>query len=366
VRVLHTPVNVGNQPWTLSRAERALGVRSDLVVSYSTWLGYPADKVLGRVGGRSILEYWRRGFAGLTAPFLYDVLHYYFGRSLIYRDDADANAKWAFLDVRVARRLGRKIFFTLQGCDARLAGESQRRNSVTMCGSNGCSVYSTCLARLDGRRRRLIKDILPLADRVFFLNPEIGNYVANATFLPYANVAVGDVKPVPPSMRRRPRVLHAPSDDSIKGSRIIEAALLELSKHHDFEYVPVRKIPHAEAMLRYADCDLVIDQVLAGWYGGFAVELMAMGKPVACYIRDEDLHCLPPGMRAALPIVRVDPRRLVEDLDAIFARRDEWPNWGETSRQFVLEWHDPNRIAAAMIAAYRDPQSHFDLQPLAR
>jgi hypothetical protein len=361
MRVLHAPVNVGNQPWTLSRAERSLGVDSDLVVSYSSWLGYPADKVLGRPGGRSLGEYWRRGVAGLSAPLRYDVLHYYFGRSLLHRDDAGAASKWSFFDLRLARRLGRKIFFTLQGCDVRLAGESNRRNAVTMCAQGACSVYAACLARLDGQRQALIEDVLPLADRVFYLNPELGHYLPDAIFLPYANVAVRDIVPVPPAGGRRPRVLHAPSDDAIKGSPMIEAALAELGKRYDFEYVPVRRLSHAEAMRLYADCDLVIDQVLAGWYGGFAVELMAMGKPVACYMREEDFDVLPPGMRAALPLLRLDPPRLLDNLEAIFARRDEWPKWGAASRAFVLSWHDPQRIAAAMIDAYRDPRSHFEL-----
>ena len=51
MRVLHGPVNVGNQPWVLSRAERALGINSDVVVSYGTWLEYPADRVLTAWGG---------------------------------------------------------------------------------------------------------------------------------------------------------------------------------------------------------------------------------------------------------------------------------------------------------------------------
>ena len=46
MRVLHGPVNVGNQPWVLSRYERLLGAQSDVVVNYSTWLGYQVDRCL--------------------------------------------------------------------------------------------------------------------------------------------------------------------------------------------------------------------------------------------------------------------------------------------------------------------------------
>ena len=81
LRVLHGPCNVGNQPWVLSRAERALGVRSDLVVNYGTWLGYPSDLQLGTCGRKSLKSIVARTAFAATAPFRYDVLHYYFGRS---------------------------------------------------------------------------------------------------------------------------------------------------------------------------------------------------------------------------------------------------------------------------------------------
>jgi hypothetical protein len=362
MRVLHAPCNVGNQPWILSRAERALGVKSDLVVNYTTWLNYPADKVLSNRGKRDLFNNWGRIYAGFSAPFRYHVLHYYFGRSLLLWEDLGEGAGWPFLDLRWAAKLGRKIFFTLQGCDVRLAEESNRRNGVTMCRPGGCSLYSACLARLDNQRRKLIDEILPLADRVFFLNPELGHYVRIGQFLPYANVPVHEVEPVPPPSRKRPRILHAPSDDSIKGTPLIEAALEQLRQKHDFEYIPIRRVPHHEATRLYADCDLVIDQVLGGWYGGFAVELMAMGKPVVCYMRDEDLHFIPAAMRAQLPLLRVDPRTLADDLDRILRQREEWPKWGAAGREFVLSWHDPRQIAAAMVAAYRDPQSRFELK----
>lgn len=361
MRVLHAPVNVGNQPWTLSRAERALGVKSDLVVNYNTWLGYPADRVLSEYRSNTRRDRLRRGIAGFTSPLRYNVLHYYFGRSLLLWDDYGDGEGWPFLDLRWAKRLGRKVFFTLQGCDARLAGASNARNPVTMCKPEGCSAYAVCRADLDRRRQSLIDDILPLADRVFYLNPELGHYVPMGQFLPYANVDVEAIRPEPTGERARPLILHAPSDPTVKGTALIEAALAELTGEFDFEYSAVRNRPHHEAMQLYRAADLVIDQVLAGWYGGFAVELMAMGKPVACYLREADLQFVPAAMRPQLPVLPLDPRTLAADLAGLLRRRAEWREWGRRGREFVLAWHNPRRIAAAMVAAYRDPQSRFTL-----
>src|SRR6058998_2007963 len=44
--------------------------------------------------------------------------------------------------------------------------------------------------------------------------------------------------------------------------------------------------------------DLLVDQLLTGWYGAVAVEMMALGKPVVCYLREDDLKFIDSRMRA--------------------------------------------------------------------
>jgi hypothetical protein len=143
---------------------------------------------------------------------------------------------------------------------------------------------------------------------------------------------------------------------------MILAALDRLRSRFDFELSLVEARRHEEAMALYRTADLAIDQVLAGWYGGFAVEMMAMGKPVACAIREEDMRFVPAAMRAELPLLRLRPDHLADDLAALLERRDTWPQIGARSRGFVERWHDPDRIAGAMVAAYAHPESVFDLE----
>jgi glycosyltransferase involved in cell wall biosynthesis len=362
LRVLHGPVNVGNQPWVLSRHERALGVRSDLAVNYSTWFGYPADRCVSALGKRTPLHIAKRFLFGVTSPWRYDVLHYYFGRSFLCWDDYGAPNRLWFADLKLARRLGRKVFMTLQGCDIRLSDESAARNEFTACEIGRCESAPDCRASLDARRRALVRDILPLVHRVFFLNPELGHYVPGASFLPYASVDVEAFEPVWPSANGVPVLLHAPSNESIKGSALIIEAVERLKKRIPLEFVLVKGVPYEQALKLYQRADLVIDQLLMGWYGGLAVEAMAMGKPVACYLRDQDLAFLPAGMRRDLPIVQITPGTVEADLERALRRRHEWPAWGRRSRDYVLRWHHPRRLAAAMIRTYRDPESRFNLE----
>jgi hypothetical protein len=377
MRVLHGPVNIGNQPWVLSRAERNLGLMSDLVVATGSWLDYPADRFLfthdkGPSGASSWASSrasswassWadkvRRAAFGLEASGTYDVLHYYFGQSYIHRP-GQRETVLNFADLRLARARGKRIFMTLQGCDVRLAGDSHAAHAVTMCKPEGCRFFSGCVTHQDHVRRAMIAHILPLCDRVFVLNPDLKRHAPAATFLPYANVDIAATALALPRATGRPLVLHAPTDPLIKGSADIETALGVLAGEFDFDYQKITGKPHAEAMQLYARADLVIDQVLAGWYGGFAVELMAMGKPVAAYIRSEDLPVVPPRMAAELPILRIDPRTLVDDLRQILRRRAEWPAMGRASRAFVERWHDPAKVAAALLRVYADPTAALDL-----
>jgi hypothetical protein len=361
MRVLHGPVNVGNQPYVLSRYERALGADSRLVVNYGTWTDYRTDRSLGDYAVRTPRTVLRRLLFGVCAPFRYDVLHFYFGRSFLSWDDfGGPNWLW-FRDLRLAKRLGRRVFMTLQGCDVRVSRRSADLFEVTPCHLGNCSAAPTCRAVIDDQREELVRTILPLADRVFVLNPELARYAPSAQFMPYASVDVDAFDVVPPDPGDRIRIVHAPSDEGIKGSPLIAAAVERLQRRYPIDYSVVTGVPHAEALELYKRADLVIDQTLAGWYGGLAVEAMAMGKPVAAYIRDEDLDVIPPGMRAEIPLVRIHPARLEEDLEAAVVERDHWREWGARSREYVLRWHDPRKLAQALLRIYEHPDAPLEL-----
>ncbi|MBN9412624.1 MAG: glycosyltransferase [Candidatus Paracaedimonas acanthamoebae] len=353
LKILHAPVNIGNHPWVLSRNERKFGCLSDLVINYSTWLGYPADKVLGTYGEKNFLKKLKKIFFALQSPFRYDVIHYYFGKSILSYDNPPKNPSFDFLDLKLAKKLGKKIFFTLQGCDVRLASESSTRNLFTPCGENKCSAYQVCVSTLDQRRKNFIKNILPLADQIFYLNPELGHYLPKSLFLPYANMEVNNFTKIPPNIKRTPKIVHAPSDATIKGTDLILKALESLKANYEFELILVQNKSHQEAMEIYRDADLVIDQVLCGWYGGFAVEMMAMGKPVMCYIRKEDLNFIPKKMSYDLPILNIHPATLEKDIASFLDRKEEWNKWSDSSVEFVRKWHNPAIIAEILVEAYQ-------------
>ena len=107
-------------------------------------------------------------------------------------------------------------------------------------------------------------------------------------WVPEANVVppgldLREFTPVPPSDSPRPLVVHAPSSREKKGTRYVIEACEQLPVELDI----VEGVPHEEARARYARADIVVDQLNAGWHGVFALESMALGKPVVTYLKPE-------------------------------------------------------------------------------
>jgi glycosyltransferase involved in cell wall biosynthesis len=142
-------------------------------------------------------------------------------------------------------------------------------------------------------------------------------------------------------------VVHAPTDRGVKGTRFVREAVDRLQDEGvPFEYVQVENLPRAEARVQYERADLIVDQLLAGWYGGVGLEGMALGKPVICYIREQDLRFVPERMRAELPVIRATPATIYEVLrEWLTKHRHELTEVGLRGRRYAERWHDPMRIA---------------------
>ena len=208
---------------------------------------------------------------------------------------------------------------------------------------------------MDDYKRRQIKKFARYANRTYALNPDLLSILPPAQFLPYAR----DTREWVPHYgepRARPRVLHAPSHRGVKGTRfLLEAAKRLKNEGVPFDLELIENLPHAEVQQRYRKADLVVDQLLLGWYGGFAVEAMALGKPVITYLRTSDLPNVPREMREELPVIPATPATIYDVLkEWLTVRRHALPERGRASRAYVERWHDAREIAKRLIADYGD------------
>lgn len=370
IRVLHCPTSVAGNPEGLARAERELGLESRTVAFRENFYRYKPDELLF-TGGENFIGKERKLW-GLVwrAARRFDIIHYNFGTTIMpwyYPEQKYVGTKlplfaydlWdAYLrrqdmcDLPILKRLGKGIVVTYQGDDAR-QGDFSLANFEFSAAQEVEAGYYTPESDEDKRKR--IATFGKYADKVYALNPDLLRVLPpHSEFLPYASVDPREWRP-PEGFHvgqgRRLTILHAPTHRGAKGTRHILRAveLLRERDRLDFEFTLVEKIPHDEVRRLYERADLLIDQLLFGWYGGLAVELMALGKPVMCYVRESDLGFIPPEMRRDLPVINATPANIYEVLkEWITARREELPAVGARGRAFVERWHDPLKIAARL------------------
>ncbi len=115
---------------------------------------------------------------------------------------------------------------------------------------------------------------------------------------------------MPPSDAARPLVVHAPSNREKKGTRFVIEACEQLPVELDI----VEGVPHDVARERYARADIVVDQLNAGWHGVFALESMALGKPVVTYLKPDVVERSAAGYGIRLPVVPATAETLVDAL----------------------------------------------------
>jgi glycosyltransferase involved in cell wall biosynthesis len=299
--VLHVG-SIAGVPQELSRAQRRLGLRSDVISFQSHPFDYKVD-FFRPTRLPFPLRYIEKLHAVSKIAGNYDVLHFHYFSVLPFG-----------LDLPLWSKLRKMIVFHYHGDDIRNRGEG-------------------ALSRLYARAVLVsTPDLLAWSSRARWLaNPiDLRKY-------PYIGVE---------DHERKLRIVHAPSVPKVKGTEYVVNAVDELKKEgYGIELDLVKNMPHQEALEHYKQADIVVDQLLVGWYGVFAIECMALGKPVCAYIREDLKSYLPtPG-----PLIATSPRDLKEDLRGLIEDAALRSRIGKTARMFVEQMHDADKIAKYLI-----------------
>jgi glycosyltransferase involved in cell wall biosynthesis len=305
LRVTHCPVNTAGVPWQNVQALRRKGLDARLVVFERYRLHPEADWSLDRRGGFAgrQLTQWS-AFARLLPQT--DVFHFYFGLTLVPKS----------LQFRLLRAFGKRSVMHFLGSDIR-----------------GKPPSELAWARHAGAR------IVGSYDAI--------RWIPDAEVVP-PGIDLTEYTPVPPEDRPRPLVVHAPSSRRRKGTEHVIAACEQL----EVELEIVEGLRHDEARRHYERADIVVDQLNAGWYGLFAIEAMALGKPVVTFLHDEAVARTEEAFRVRVPIVSASAETLVERLRPLIESAEERRGVGSASRAYVERVHDAERVADRLLDIY--------------
>lgn len=364
VRIIHIPSSVGGNPQGLSRHLTFLGYNSESWILEQNLFGYPADKVICNKSDRFIIYQLKKLWA-LRYVFISDVAFFNFGSTLFTA--YPSNQKLGFtvwlrmftvvyrgytklmnaIELTILRWRKVLLLIQYQGNDARQGDYCLKNYDISIAGHvKGNKYYSP---ESDDLKRKKIKLFGEICFKIYALNPDLLNVLPNkAEFLPYSHISLKEWLPNYNQDENRPlRIGHAPSHRGAKGTEVVINIVNHLkTQGYNFEFVLIEGLDNKSAKEKYKSLDVLIDQLYAGWYGGLAVECMALGKPILAYIRESDLRYIPEQMRLDLPVINITISSLEDRLRELLEM--DYINLLELakrSRAYVEKWHDPMVIA---------------------
>jgi len=186
-----------------------------------------------------------------------------------------------------------------------------------------------------------------LADAQIVGSYDAAHWIREAEVVP-PGIDLSAIEPVPPRADGPVRVAHAALSRRRKGTELVVAACVELGLELDV----IENVRHDEVGPRLAQADIVVDQLNSGWYGLFAIEAMAYGKPVVGYIHDEAATRTAAAFGVDLPIVRTTKETLASELRPLLESAEERLARGAAGRSYVERVHDADKMADRLIDIY--------------
>jgi glycosyltransferase involved in cell wall biosynthesis len=155
-------------------------------------------------------------------------------------------------------------------------------------------------------------------------------------------------EPVPAVERERLRIVHAPSNFEKKGTEWVIEACKQLPVDLDI----VHGVRNEDALERYKEADIVVDQLIRDWHGVFSIESMALGKPVVTSLEEDAVRQTEEAFGVKVPIIRATKDDLVEKLRPLVESFEERKRLGEAGRAYVEEVHDIERATDRLLDIY--------------
>jgi len=172
-------------------------------------------------------------------------------------------------------------------------------------------------------------------------------------YLLRARVDISKFEPLyPDPNKRRPLLVHMPSNELLKGTSAVLGAVEKLHEDFDFDFRMVQGLEHTEALEMLKSCDLMLDQFVIGTHGVASIEAMAFGKPVISYIKPAYLSRLPPDF----PIINATQDNLIEVTSILLRNQSKLAEIGKLSRAYVEKYHSADTIARQLLSIYHELQ----------
>jgi len=324
MKVFHGIVEIAGQMGILCGALKKKGNIAVGYNSFHSYLGYKDHLI--NTDSQAI----QKSFKHILN--FYDLFHYHYGISAWYD----------YRDLKEIEQKGKKMIMHHWGNDVRFHDMARLNNPYVYTGDSppNKDIHEKLLSISKYIPEAIVQDYEVL--------PYVEKYYKKVHVLPIAIDLRSFTPHYPDEQKKRPLILHAPTNPLFKGTLYVERAIDELRATHEFDYVRVEKMNHDQVIDLYKKADIIVDQILCGSYGLLSVESMALGKPVITYIRPDLKDKFP----ADLPIISGNPDNVKERIKMLLEDAKLRKSIGEKGRKYVEKYHERNAVTDKLLLIY--------------
>lgn len=319
----------------LSDALRELGHESDIVVYRGNRLLIGYEDINLDLNMKNYFKYPRYIVRILRFFFhcikKYDVFHFHFGHSLLPKN----------IDLWLLRKLNKKVYMEYHGSELRRKSVYEAKN-----------VYNKGFSGVEDKisykmQWRIAKNVNGIIVHDYELKEHLYDFGVNEFVLPL-RIEIKRFIPNYPKKTSKVLIVHSPSNRETKGTLFLIEAIDQLSKNYEIDFRLVEGLSNEKAKEIYEKADIIVDQLLIGTYGMFAIESMAYGKPTVCYIREDLINSFPEPP----PICNANINNIKEKLEELIIDFDFRYQMGIKGRKYIEKYHDSNLLANKAVEIY--------------
>jgi hypothetical protein len=334
----------------LVQCDRMLGLRSESLVFTTYYISRRFDINLSRV--QSWIFKHRpdlyKPFTELVLAFAllrYDIFHYFYDRGLLASDQRiGINAH----ELAMLKKAGKTIYTYAYGADVRTRDATLALGDYNIC--RACPEpgrFCICDAEAASTNLHAIGEhataMLAMGDMLAYVPGALNVHYWPIDLDRIAYVGVRD------DWGQPLKIAHAPNHPHFKGTGYLDAAVARLrSEGIEIDILRMSGRPNEEVLRLLADADLVADQFISGFHGYTALEAMAIGKPVLCYLRGPQMML----DAETCPIINVDPDSLYTTLLRCARREFDLPDIGRRGRAYVERFYSIAAVAERLRTVY--------------
>jgi hypothetical protein len=289
--------------------------------------------------GKFFLYRWMQSLVNfIKCLFRYDIFHFISGETLLTR-------KLRHWEFRVYKLFGKRVIMHFVGADIRSVPYTQWKEKNIFQYLQGKDDFP----KSEPWQKKLIRDAEQFADYILVSTPDLLELIPSAHYFPVLldlDKFQSELDPIETAKKISGEIviLHCPTNatQNLKGTVHIEPVLEKIVAESKYNIRLIRPYKDKKGTYTYTtsryelfklfkEADIVIDQMVIGWYGLLSVEALAAGKQVICYVDEKLKRYLFPGS----PILLADINELEKTLTACI---EEHANGNKTDVAAQRAW----------------------------